>query len=333
MKVIGITTTVPIEVLLAAGYKVVDLNNLFITSADYGRYIDIAERGGFPKSLCAWIKGIFGACLENKINEVVGVIEGDCSNTKALIEVLKLNGVKVYPFAYPHSRNIDEVKKSIQNFMELFKVKEEDVEEVREKLKEIRSLARDIDELNYIENKATGFENHLFQIALSDFNGDLEKFKIMLIDKKKEIASREADVKKIRLAYIGVPPMTGDIYDFVEKFDARFVYNEVQREFAFPRFDEVRNIYEQYCNYTYPYDVHFRLHEIKKQIKERKIDGVIHYTQAFCYRAIEDIIIKNELDVPVLNIEGDKINELDSRTKLRLEAFIDMIADQKEEIK
>lgn len=32
MKVIGITTTVPIEVLVAAGYRVIDLNNLFITS-------------------------------------------------------------------------------------------------------------------------------------------------------------------------------------------------------------------------------------------------------------------------------------------------------------
>ena len=30
MKKIGITTTVPIEVLLAAGYQPVDLNNVFI---------------------------------------------------------------------------------------------------------------------------------------------------------------------------------------------------------------------------------------------------------------------------------------------------------------
>lgn len=34
MKVIRITTTVPIEILLANGYKVVDLNNIFITSSE-----------------------------------------------------------------------------------------------------------------------------------------------------------------------------------------------------------------------------------------------------------------------------------------------------------
>ncbi|GAI09778.1 unnamed protein product, partial [marine sediment metagenome] len=31
MKKIGITTTVPVEILLAAGYQPVDLNNVFIT--------------------------------------------------------------------------------------------------------------------------------------------------------------------------------------------------------------------------------------------------------------------------------------------------------------
>ena len=105
MKVIGITTTVPVEVLLAAGCKVIDLNNLFINSDHYASYIDLAERDGFPKSLCAWIKGIYGACIQNGIKDVIGVVEGDCSNTKALIEVLESKGVNVIPFGFPHSHN------------------------------------------------------------------------------------------------------------------------------------------------------------------------------------------------------------------------------------
>ena len=102
MKKIGLTTTVPVEVLIAAGYTPVDLNNVFITSKEYLKYIDIAERDGFPKSLCTWIKGIYGVCIQNDIKEIVGVVEGDCSNTKALIEVLTLRGIKVYPFSFPH---------------------------------------------------------------------------------------------------------------------------------------------------------------------------------------------------------------------------------------
>ena len=123
--------------------------------------------------------------------------------------------------------------------------------------------------------------------------------------------------------------MQGDLHDYVETLDARFIYNEVQREFAFPRALTDKDIYDQYHNYTYTYGMDFRLADIKKQVEERKLDGIIHYTQAFCHRAVEDIIIKGELDIPILTIEGDKSNVLDARTKLRVEAFLDMLGDMK----
>lgn len=330
MKRIGLTTTVPVEVLIAAGYTPVDLNNIFIVSDNYSKYIDIAERDGFPKSLCAWIKGIYGACLENNINEIVGVIGGDCSNTKALVEVLELRGIKVYPFSFPHIRSKEDVKNEVQKFMNIFDVSLEQVENTRERLKSIRKLAKEIDELTYVHSKATGFENHLYQVSLSDFNGNIDSFEADLKKVIDDMKKRQPSNKKLRLGYIGVPPMTVDIYGFVERFNACFMYNEVQREFAFPRADKALNIYEQYYDYTYPYNTEFRVEELKKQIEERKLDGIIHYTQSFCHRAVEDIVLKEKLDIPILNIEGDKLNALDARTKLRLEAFIDMLLDLKE---
>ncbi|MBU3129360.1 2-hydroxyacyl-CoA dehydratase family protein [Clostridium tagluense] len=333
MKKIGLTTTVPVEVLIAAGYTPVDLNNVFITSKDYLKYIDIAERDGFPKSLCTWTKGIYGACLENNITEIVGVVEGDCSNTKALIDVLELKGIKVYPFSFPHSHKTEDVKREINEFMSTFNVTIDEVEVVRKRLNEIRCLAKEIDELTYIHNKATGFENHLHQVCTSDFNGDIDVFEADLKKVICDIKNRKQVNKKLRLGYIGVPPMTADIYEFVEKFDANFVYNEVQREFAFPRADSALDIFQQYYDYTYPYDTNFRIKELQKQIHERKLDGIIHYTQAFCYRAVEHIVLKEKLDIPILNIEGDKLNVLDARTKLRLEAFLDMLLDLKEAVK
>ncbi|KEI97773.1 2-hydroxyacyl-CoA dehydratase family protein [Clostridium botulinum] len=330
MKKIGLTTTVPVEVIVAAGYTPVDLNNMFITSENYLKYIDIAERDGFPKSLCAWIKGIYGACLENNIKEIVGVMEGDCSNTKALIEVFKLRGIKIYPFSFPHSHSLKDVEIEIRKFMDIFNVNEDKVEQVRKRLNRVRKLAKKIDEMTYIDNKVNGFENHLYQVSSSDFNGNIDEFEEHLKKVIEGMEKREPINKKLRLGYIGVPPMTGDIYEFSEKLNAHFVYNEVQREFAFPRGIEAANIFEQYYNYTYPYDNEFRIKELKKEIEKRKIDAIIHYTQAFCHRAIEDIVLKEELNIPMLNIEGDKLNTLDARTKLRLEAFLDMLLDLKQ---
>ncbi|EPS56597.1 TPA: 2-hydroxyacyl-CoA dehydratase family protein [Clostridium botulinum] len=330
MKKIGLTTTVPVEVIVAAGYTPVDLNNMFITSENYLKYIDIAERDGFPKSLCAWIKGIYGACLENNIKEIVGVMEGDCSNTKALIEVFKLRGIKIYPFSFPHSHSLNDVEIEIRKFMDIFNVNEDKVEQVRKRLNRVRKLAKKIDEMTYIDNKVNGFENHLYQVSSSDFNGNIDEFEEHLKKVIGGMEKREPINKKLRLGYIGVPPMIGDIYEFSEKLNAHFVYNEVQREFAFPRGIEAANIFEQYYNYTYPYDNEFRIKELKKQIEKRKIDAIIHYTQAFCHRAVEDIVLKEELNIPMLNIEGDKLNTLDARTKLRLEAFLDMLLDLKQ---
>jgi len=217
----------------------------------------------------------------------------------------------------------------LDNFMKLFGVSIHEVEQVRKRLIRIRKLVKEIDELTYIDNKATSLENHIYQISCSDFNGSDHNFENQLIEKIKEIKGRKPIEKKLRLAYIGTPPMTLNIYEFVEKFNSRIVYNEVQREFSFPRGINCKNIYQQYYDYTYPYNIEFRIQEIKKQIKERKIDGVINYTQSFCYRQIEHIIIKESLDVPVLNVEGDKLNKLDARTKLRIEAFLDMLIDRR----
>lgn len=330
MKRIGITTTVPIEVLIAAGYEVIDLNNIFITDGDYSKYIDNAERDGFPKSSCAFKKGVYGVAIKEDFKEIIGVTEGDCSNTKALEEVLSMKGIKVYPFSYPQTHKIEDIKTSLDNFIKTFDVSFKDVEKVRIRLNKIRKLITRLDELTYIDNKATALENHIYQVSASDFNGNYEEFESDLINKIDEIKKRKPKIKKLRLGYIGTPPMTLDLYKYVENFNAQFVYNEVQREFAFPRAINCKNIYEQYYDYTYPYDINFRLKEINKQIDERKIDAIIHYTQAFCYRQIEHIVIKNCIRIPVLNIEGDKLNSLDARTKLRIEAFLDMIIDLKE---
>lgn len=329
MKKAGITTTVPSEILFCAGVAPMDLNNIFVTAEHYSHYIEIAERDGFPRSMCAWIKGLYGVCMENQIEELVGVIEGDCSNSKSLVELWESKGKKIYPFSFPHNQRKQELERNIRQLMGQFQVDLEQVEQKRKELNQIRQLVHEIDRLTYEEGKVTGFENHLYQVSCSDFEGDAQAFSQKLKGLLFEINARKSNQKKLRLGYLGVPPMTVDLYDYVETLDARIIYNEVQREFTFPRGIYAKNMTEQYMDYTYPYGSAFRIKEIQKQIQERKVDGLIHYTQAFCHRALDHILLKNVIDIPILNIEGDQIQTLDARTKLRIEAFLDMLSDLK----
>lgn len=329
MKYIGITTTVPVEILMAAGYTPLDLNNIFVTAEDHEKYIKIAEEDGFPQNYCSWIKGIYGVCIDKGVKEILAVVGGDCSNSVVLAEVLELKGIKIHPFSFPIDRSEHGIKTNLDSLMDHFGVSLEAVENVRTKLASIRNKVVELDKLTYQDALVSGWENHLYQVCMSDFNLDAPKYEQEIDVFLEDVKKRTPKNSSIRVGYIGVPPITGDIYDFIENQDAKVVYNEVQREFAMPRHAEASSIYEQYLNYTYPYDTFYRFKEIDKQIKERKIDAIIHYTQAFCYRSAQHIVLKQKLDVPVLHIEGDKSREIDARTQLRLEAFLDMIKDRK----
>lgn len=329
MKKVGITTTIPVEVLFAAGVTPIDLNNIFVASGTGKKHVEKAEIEGFPRNLCSWIKGLFSVALENNISQVIGVCEGDCSNTGALLEVWKMKGLKVFPFAFPQNRNIESLKQEMDNLMSAFNIDIDDVEQVKEVLHSIRKRVQYLDELTWKYNKTTGIENHLWQVSCSDFNGDYKKYSNELELIINKIEKRKPRKDEIRLGYIGVPPIFSDIYGVIEEYGARVVYNEVQRAFSLAGFDVKTPIYNMYLNFTYPYGINFRLKDIKKQIELRELDGIIHYVQAFCYRGIEDMIVKQELDIPVLTIEGDLPGNIDGRTRLRIESFIDMLKDYK----
>ena len=126
---------------------------------------------------------------------------------------------------------------------------------------------------------------------------------------------------------MGVPTINPAMYDFIESKNCKIVFNEVQRQFSIP--SENPDYVKRYLEYTYPYGVIDRINDIKQQIKERKIDGLIHYVQSFCYRQIQDILIKKHIDIPVLTIEGDSPGDIDGRTKIRIDSFIEMLEMKK----
>ena len=323
MRIVGITTTVPIEIIMAGKAVPADLNNLFITHPERERLVSMAESFGFPHNLCAWIKGIFQAAVEAGIKEVIGVTRGDCSSTEKLLEVYDLKGIKKIPFAFPADRDRAALRKEMQRFAKYFKTNLLAAEKVRKQLLPVRKKLAELDRMTWQTNQVSGAENHLWLVSASDFNRDPEKFGKELGLFLAEAAGRGPLAQKIRLAYLGVPPIFDDLYQTLERLDARVVYNEVQREFAMIK--PAKNLVEQYRNYTYPYDIFFRAREIKRQIKKRKVRGIIHYAQTFCHRQIEGMVFSRLFNLPILGIEGDCPGPLEPRVRNRLEAFLEMI--------
>ena len=323
-KRIGITSTLPVEVILAAGHVPVDLNNVFIQSPEPRELILQAEEAGFPRTVCSWIKGIYQVVMHHpEIPCIIGVTQGDCSNTHALLELLEQKGREVLPFEFPASRSAAELKAAIEGLMDLFGTDWETVMRTKRRLDRIRKKLTVLDELTWRENRVSGFENHLFLVSSSDFDSDPDRFEKELDAFLLKAEKRCNEPCAVRLGFLGVPPIVSGIHDFVEGLGAGVVFNEVQRQFAMP--DLIEDLTDQYLAYTYPYGIAERIEDISRAIRQRNLDGLIHYTQSFCFRQIQDILLREMLPVPILTLEGDRPGPLDAQTRNRIEAFVEVL--------
>ena len=323
---VGITGTIPIEVLCAAGRAPLDLNNAFIT-ARAADDIRTAESRAFPVNCCAWIKGIYGAARRLGIGDIVGVAQGDCSNTHALLEIWISEGIRVHRFEYPYPASAIRLGSELQNFCAVWGTTRDKAEQTRLRLEGVRDLLREIDERTWRTGQVTGGENHAWLIGASDFGGDPSGYERRAAAFLVEARRREARDPAVRLGYIGIPPICGGLYEFLESAGAAVVFNEFQRQFAMlPR---TGNLSEQYLAYTYPYGVAARIADIRQEVARRRIDGLVHYVQSFCFRHIQDRLIREAVGVPVLTLEYDRPGMLDGRSRTRLEAFLELIHGQR----
>ena len=321
---IGITSTIPVEVIFAAGHTPCDLNNIFISAADPEYFVRRAEDAGFPRTTCAWIKGIYGVLLEEEIDTVIIVSGGDCSNSIALGEVLAHDGKRIIPFSYPLKPNVTGMETAIAKLIRELETTGDKVAGCKHQLDPIRRKLAELDRLTWHDNRVSGSENLLHLVSSSDFNGNTKLFSTNLDEFMAQAIKRQPGNHKIRLGIAGVPPIISNLFAVIEELGAAVVFNEVPRQFSLP-WGPQSTIAEQYTRYTYPYQVERRLDDISKHCTERRIDGLIHYTQTFCFRQIEDILFKRKLDIPVLSLEADQPGPVDGRTLTRIETFIEML--------
>jgi benzoyl-CoA reductase/2-hydroxyglutaryl-CoA dehydratase subunit BcrC/BadD/HgdB len=292
--------------------------------------VNASHKTGFPRSVCTWIKGQYSVILENDFDAVIAVTTGDCSNTVAMTELLIDKGVQVFKFAYPIDNHTptayQELNAQIARLAEFLSVSPDKIAATFEELKPVRAKLKRLDELT-VQGLVTGEENHIWLVSSSDFNSNVAQFEHELDLFLQRVEAREPQTHKVRLGYVGVPPIITDLYRFANGKGAGFYFNEVQRQFAMPSMGE--EICETYLRYTYPYDIFGRVADIEREIEARHLDGIVHYVQAFCHRQIQDILLKRKLKVPVLTIEGDAPGVLDERSRIRLESFIEMIIERK----
>lgn len=324
-KTVAFTTTIPQEVIWAAGAVPVDLNNLFITgnSADYIRR---AEALGIPRATCSWIKGIMGVVDAIRPDMVIAVTEGDCSNNHALMSQFRYHypDMKILGFAYPQDKDPQMLELQLSKLMDHLKVAPIEVDRVKQKLDGLRHKLFTVDHLQTEHVGMSGKALQQLLVSSTDFNQNLETYETDVDQWITLLSSAPLDAGTVRLGISGVPSILSDLSDLIEtRFPARIVYYEVESDFAM--MEPSPTLVSQYLHFRYPYELFARIAVMNQQIKERGIVAMIHYIQSFCHRQIEASLIQKLLDVPVLVLEGDAPGPVDMRTQIRIEQFMERI--------
>lgn len=320
-KRIGFTTSLPVEVLFAAGHIPIDLNNIFLTQ-DASAHVHSAEIKGFPRTICSWIKGNYNAAITSHLDEVVGVVQGDCSNGNSLLDMISEEAIPIYRFSFPPAKTYAELGIEIAKLEEHYGVTRSQSTKVKERLDEIRKKLIILDGWTWQERIVSGKENHYWLVNSSDFMGNPDMFESELDAFMKMAAKRDPLPTRLRMAYLGVPPIYRNIYDVISELGGDVVFNEVQRQFSMSSLKS--DLVEQYLVYTYPYSVFDRLEDIEQELELRSIEAVLSYTQSFCHLQIDNLLLKKYIDLPFLTLEGDQPEDIDSRTLLRIESFFEV---------
>ena len=320
-KRIAFTSSFPVEVIFAAGHIPVDLNNVFITN-DSSTKVQNAELKGFPRTFCSWIKGNYIAALSTNPDLIIGIVEGDCSNSNSLLDIFTEDHFPVYRFSFPADKNYEDLNKEITRLEDYFSVSRKETLQAKKRLDKIRRKLIILDEWTWNERLVSGLENHFWLVNSSDFMGNPDRYESELDAFLTKAKKRDPLPAKLRLAYLGVPPIYKNIYETIIELGGDVLFNEVQRQFSMPYL--LPDIVSQYLAYTYPYSVFDRLQDIKRELERRQIEAVISYTQSFCHLQLDNLLLRKHIDLPFLTLEGDQPEDIDARTLLRLESFFEV---------
>lgn len=305
---IGITALVPPEILYAHGHSSLDVNN-FVPSSPLK-----------PKvKLCAWT-AIWREMIirkEIELDRLIVVASGDCYNSVVDGQKVASFGYPVTYFFYPFDGNLKEMERELEK-LSLF-LGEEKNESIYDKIYELKKKSMELDEKRW-KGEIWGKDLFPLLVSFSDLGGN-----ISTMQKKMEEFECRDGIEGISIALLGVPPIYCDFHEVAERIGFHIVFDELPYEFIRLRGKNEKEIAHSYASYSFARDLNFRTHLLKNELKKRRVEGVVHYTQFPCHHILEDEILRKELPYPILTIQGDLPQKTSEQIKLRLEAFYEML--------
>ncbi len=313
MATYGITALVPPEIVYASGNSSMDINNL------------VPESGVVPKDkLCAWTAVWRELALMGRVpvDGLVVVSGGDCNNAVVDGERLERSGMLTHYFTYPFNGSARTMKAEISGLLEFMGNGFE--KKAVKKVAALKKKALEIDALR-VKGRVSSEDGFSIEVSGSDLAGDPERYAA----KMKAVALRDVDYD-YRIALLGTPPVYSDFHRFLGSLGLHVVFDEMPYEFIRHGGTTITGIARDYAGYTFACNIARRIDFLKKELKHRDVDGVMHFHQYACHHKLEDPILREALTMegyPFITIEADLPSKIPQQTMLRIEAFKERLGD------
>jgi benzoyl-CoA reductase/2-hydroxyglutaryl-CoA dehydratase subunit BcrC/BadD/HgdB len=323
-KTAGITALVPPEIIYGSGWYPMDVNN-WIPGSD-----------ARPRSkLCAWTASWREAILEGslKMDALVVVAGGDCHNALADGQAAARRVKRTHFFFYPFDGDAGYLKQqfmALEDFLGEGRSVKMDPAHRRRAIAAVaaaKELGLRLDRARS-DGKADPEQAFKLLISFSDLEGDPVAF-----ERKVRTAlagpGLQVDEERPRVALIGVPPIYRDFHAVCREAGLQVVFDELPYEFLRLGGDDLASLARSYSTYTFARPVQYRLDFLKRELRRRKINGIVHYAQFTCHHLLEDRLLREELDWPMLTVQGDLPGATPAQARLRLEAFGELLGGKK----
>ena len=307
---VGITALVPPELVYGCGQTPFDLNNVVPTS-------ECVPRG----KLCAWTATWRDMLLRGdlRVDRLVVVAGGDCHNALVDGQRVAERGVPAHYLFYPFDGVVEEMHRQLAS-LEAFLGGMTDLD-APVRVGEVKDLCLELDAAR-CEGRVLGSTAFDHLVQLCDLGGDVDRFRSSV---RRALEGRPDHVPATRIALVGVPPIYPDFHQVCEGYGMQVVFDELPWEFARLGGRTVETMARSYAGYTFARDLEHRFAKLGRELARRRVEGVVHYTQYACHHVLEDEMLRERLDLPMLTLQGDLARACPEQEKLRLEAFAELL--------
>ena len=312
---------------------------------------------------CSFVRSTLHLALQGVYDFLDGfVVCNSCDHSRRMFELFDLKvfnregfnkQVPRFYLALPHiiteegfewyKKEVEEFKQELEKSYNIDKINNEDLIESINIYNENRRLLREIHDLRILDTpKITGSEALQISMANSSIpkeyaNKELER----IINILKESESIKTSNKRILL--VGSVVDNIDFTKLVEDsgaiivsdflcFGTRYFLDDVSITHGGSPIEDIskRLYYRMSCPRMMD-DHERRLNFLKSEIKKAKIDGVLlqrinNCDLHGCDNMLFEHELKEELDMPVFNIDRESFQADTTRLQTRIEAFLEMIA-------